>query len=112
MFAGGLPRSIYANRNTVSILRGSNLDQAAAANITAALRADSEGEYEDSGGEEDAFDQTGDDVMLASGLVPGAPVHVFDSDAPEHVCLDFPSPVVDVCPLGPAGGPVSGLLVS
>ncbi|VUZ52144.1 unnamed protein product, partial [Hymenolepis diminuta] len=111
VFAGGLPRSIYANRNTVSILRGSNLDQAAAANITAALRADSEGEYEDSGGEEDAFDQTGDDVMLASGLVPGAPVHVFDSDAPEHVCLDFPSPVVDVCPLGPAGGPVSGLLV-
>ncbi|KAM3182108.1 hypothetical protein ACTXT7_013073 [Hymenolepis weldensis] len=112
VFAGGLPRSIYANRNTVSILRGSNLDQAAAANITAALRADSEGEYEDSGGEEDAFDQTGgDDVMLASGLVPGAPVHVFDSDAPEHVCLDFPSPIVDVCPLGPAGGPINGLLV-
>ncbi|VDN97533.1 unnamed protein product [Rodentolepis nana] len=113
VFAGGLPRSLYANNNTVSILRGSNLDQAAAANLAAALRADSEGDYEDSTGEEDAFDQTGGDgVTLASGLVPGAPVHVFDSDAPEHVCLDLPSPVVDVCSLGPSGGPASGLLVS
>ncbi|KAM7542838.1 hypothetical protein Aperf_G00000000159 [Anoplocephala perfoliata] len=113
VFAGGLPRSIYANRNTVSILRGSNLDQAAAANLAAAMRADSEGDDEPDDEDEEEFDQTGTsaDVMLASGLVPGAPVHVFDSDAPEHVCLDFASPVVDVCPIGPAGGPASGLLV-
>ena len=115
-----MPRSIYGNRHTVSILRGSNLDQAAAANLAAAMRADSEGdgetpgdEADDAEEEEEEFDNSAENahLLLPSGLVPGAPVHVFDSDAPEHVCLDFPSPVVDVCPLGPAGGPVKGLLV-
>lgn len=77
------------------------------------MRADSEGDDDPDDEDEEEFDQTGAsaDVMLASGLVPGAPVHVFDSDAPEHVCLDFASPVVDVCPIGPAGGPVNALLV-
>ena len=114
-----MPRSIYGNRHTVSILRGSNLDQAAAANLAAALRADSDGDGDgDPPGDEDddaeeEFDNSGESahLLLPSGLVPGAPVHVFDSDAPEHVCLDFPSAIVDVCPIGPAGGPVKGLLV-
>ncbi|VDK23062.1 unnamed protein product [Taenia asiatica] len=114
IFTGGMPRSIYGDRNTVSILRGSNLDQAAAANLAAALRADSEGDADcerNAAGDEFCDDGVNTDVLLSNGLVPGAPVHVFDSDAPEHVCLDLPSPVVDVCPLGPAGGPVTGLLV-
>ncbi|KAL5105484.1 hypothetical protein TcWFU_005690 [Taenia crassiceps] len=114
IFTGGMPRSIYGDRNTVSILRGSNLDQAAAANLAAALRADSEGDAEcerNAAGEEFCDDGANTGILLSNGLVPGAPVHVFDSDAPEHVCLDLPSPVVDVCPLGPAGGPVTGLLV-
>ncbi|CDI96879.1 lethal2 giant larvae protein 2 [Echinococcus multilocularis] len=114
IFTGGMPRSIYGNRNTVSILRGSNLDQAAAANLAAALRADSEGDADcerSTAGQEFYDGGANADILLPSGLVPGAPVHVFDSDAPEHVCLDLPSLVVDVCPLGPAGGPVTGLLI-
>ncbi|EUB59344.1 Lethal(2) giant larvae protein [Echinococcus granulosus] len=114
IFTGGMPRSIYGDRNTVSILRGSNLDQAAAANLAAALRADSEGDADcerSTAGQEFYDGGANADILLPSGLVPGAPVHVFDSDAPEHVCLDLPSLVVDVCPLGPAGGPVTGLLI-
>uniref|UniRef100_A0A5K3FRB9 LLGL domain-containing protein n=1 Tax=Mesocestoides corti TaxID=53468 RepID=A0A5K3FRB9_MESCO len=118
VFSGGMPRSTYGNRHTVSILRGSNLDQAAAANLAAALRADAGGEdslldddEEELDGEGEEFDDGDQTGLLASGLVPGAPVHVFDSDAPEHVCLDLSSPLVDVCPVGPAGGPAAGLLI-
>ncbi|VDL89339.1 unnamed protein product [Schistocephalus solidus] len=114
IFAGGMPRSTYGDRSTVSLLRGSNLDQAAAANLAAAVRlAHADGDLEDEDEEEEEADFEDEDQqnLLAGGLVPGAPVHVFDADAPEHVCLDLPSPLVDVCPLGPAGGPATGVLI-
>lgn len=115
-----MPRSPYGSRQTVSILRGSNLDQAAAANLAAAFRRAASGDDEDerlnrTGYEEEEEEEFDDDETqtqhLASGLVPGAPAHVFDSDALEHVCLDLSSTLIDVCPLGPAGGPASGLLI-
>nr|VZI33202.1 unnamed protein product [Spirometra erinaceieuropaei] len=108
-----MPRSTYGDRSTVSILRGSNLDQAAAANLAAAVRlAHADGDLEDDEDEDEAeFEEEDHANLLASGLVPGAPVHVFDADAPEHVCLDLPSPLVDICPLGPAGGPATGVLI-
>lgn len=109
VFAGGMPRATYGSRHTVSILRGSNLDQAVAANLAAAFRAAGD-EDDEEDLDEESFDEV-DQGLLASGLVPGAPAHVFDADAPEHICLDLPSPLVDVCPLGPAGGPASGLLI-
>lgn len=97
-FVGGMPRNTYGERHTVSVLRGSNLDRAATANVVAArLAAAAEAEDEDE--------------LVGDNPVSLAPIHVFDSDAPEHVCFDLPSPLVDIIPVGPNGEPVQLLLI-
>ncbi|KER22545.1 hypothetical protein T265_09407 [Opisthorchis viverrini] len=98
-FVGGMPRATYGERHTVSLLRGSNLDRAAAANLVAA-RIAAVVEADDD-----------DDDLLDSNLAPSTPMHVFDPDAPEHVCFDLPSRLVDLLPVGPVGGPAQILLI-
>ncbi|TGZ72383.1 hypothetical protein CRM22_002112 [Opisthorchis felineus] len=98
-FVGGMPRATYGERHTVSLLRGSNLDRAAAANLVAA-RIAAVVEADDD-----------DDDLLDSNPVPSTPMHVFDPDAPEHVCFDLPSRLVDLLPVGPFGGPAQILLI-
>ncbi|CAL8097277.1 unnamed protein product [Calicophoron daubneyi] len=98
-FVGGMPRATYGERHTVSLLRGSNLDRAAAANMAAArLAAAADTEEED-------------DDLMDSGPIATPPMHVFDPDAPEHVCFDLPSPLVDLLPIAPGGGPAQILLI-
>ncbi|THD19991.1 putative inorganic pyrophosphatase [Fasciola hepatica] len=104
-FVGGMPRATYGERHTVSLLRGSNLDRAAAANVVAARIAAA------AQAEDDDEDDDDDDLMPNSGRRPNTPMHVFDPDAPEHVCLDLPSRLVDLLPIGPVGGPAQMLLL-
>ncbi|KAF6778387.1 hypothetical protein AHF37_02313 [Paragonimus kellicotti] len=101
-FVGGMPRATYGQRHTVSLLRGSNLDRAAAANVAAARIA--------AATEADDYDDE-DDGLLDSSFVSNTPMHVFDPDAPEHVCFDLPSRLVDLLPVGPVGGPAQLLLL-
>ncbi|CAH8575431.1 unnamed protein product [Schistosoma turkestanicum] len=97
VFVGGMPRATYGERHTVSILRGSNIDQAANASVVAARLAVA-AEAEDD-----------DEIPEESSL--SAPIHVFDSDAPEHVCLDLPSSLIDLIPVGSVDGPVQMLIL-
>ncbi|KAK4474669.1 hypothetical protein MN116_001801 [Schistosoma mekongi] len=98
VFVGGMPRATYGERHTVSILRGSNIDQAANANVIAARLA-AAAEAED------------DEEIPDESPLSAPPIHVFDSDAPEHVCLDLPSSLVDLIPVGPVDGPVQILII-
>ncbi|CAH8669319.1 unnamed protein product [Heterobilharzia americana] len=98
VFVGGMPRATYGERHTVSVLRGSNLDRAANATVVAA-RIAAAAEAED------------DDEIPEESPLSVAPIHVFDSDAPEHVCFDLPSSLIDLIPIGPAGGPVQILIL-
>lgn len=93
-----MPRATYGNRHTVSVLRGSNIDQAAADSITAARLAVAATAEDD--------DELPDEVPNTL-----CPIHVFDSDAPEHVCFDLSSNLIDIVPVGPIGGSVQMLLV-
>ncbi|VEL14059.1 unnamed protein product [Protopolystoma xenopodis] len=132
-----MPRANYGEKRTVSLLRGSNLDKAATdAVIRAEAQALSDGDEEDEEEEEDdrlyRQEERTEEGPIASTphrrLHPALitePVHVFDPDAREHVCLDLPSPVVDVLAIGgcPAAsrtqlgdsdscmGPVQALLI-
>ncbi|CAH8657552.1 unnamed protein product [Schistosoma margrebowiei] len=98
VFVGGMPRATYGERHTVSILRGSNIDQAANASVVAARLAVA-AEAED------------DDEIPEESSLSAPPIHVFDSDAPEHVCLDLPSSLVDLVPVGSVDGPVQILIL-
>lgn len=98
VFVGGMPRATYGERHTVSILRGSNIDQAANASVVAARLAVA-AEAED------------DDEIPEESSLSAPPIHVFDSDAPEHVCLDLPSSLVDLVPVGSVDGPVQILVL-
>ncbi|CAH8670609.1 unnamed protein product [Schistosoma haematobium] len=80
------------------ILRGSNIDQAANASVVAARLAVA-AEAED------------DDEIPEESSLSAPPIHVFDSDAPEHVCLDLPSSLVDLVPVGSVDGPVQILIL-
>lgn len=100
-----MPRATYGERHTVSLLRGSNLDRAAAANVIAArIAAAAQAEDEDE-------DDDDDDLLPNSSRRPNTPMHVFDPDAPEHVCFDLPSRLVDLLPIGSVGGPAQMLLL-
>ncbi|KAL3309203.1 inorganic pyrophosphatase, partial [Cichlidogyrus casuarinus] len=96
------PLAGFQDKNTVSLLRGSNIDRATMAQMATAHRLAVESAE---GDDSDAFSG----MMNMSASLP--PVHVFDSAAPERVCFDLPSKLVHLCAIGPAHGPYKALLL-